>query len=73
LKLGRIGSILLGIWLILKGVPYFVDIKIDGMIMAVLAIVTGMANKEHFGVLFLTVSCHLNLNRLAFSLPLWHT
>jgi hypothetical protein len=42
LKLGRIGSILLGIWLILKGVPYFVDIKIDGMIMAVLAIVTGI-------------------------------
>ncbi|MGI6366106.1 MAG: hypothetical protein ACOX2G_10360 [Bacillota bacterium] len=43
MKIGRVGLILLGVWLILQGVLRFVSIPfLTGDIMAVLAIVTGI-------------------------------
>lgn len=42
MKLSRIGSIALGVWLILQGIPRFIDFRMDGNIMAALAIAAGI-------------------------------
>lgn len=42
MKRGRIGFIVLGIWLILQGLPKFIDFHIDGTITAVVAIAAGI-------------------------------
>lgn|GEM_PF-2473565 len=44
MKLGRIGGILLAIWLIVQGLTEFIDLSFNGLgtIMAVLALVAGV-------------------------------
>jgi len=42
LKLGKIGTILLGVWLILSGLSHVINFSIDGTIMAILAIAAGV-------------------------------
>jgi len=42
MKLGRIGSILLGAWLILQGLPKLINFALDGTILAGLAIAAGI-------------------------------
>ena len=41
-KLGKIGVLLLAAWLILQGLTAFIDFRIDGSIMAVLALAAGV-------------------------------
>lgn len=42
MKLGRIGSVLLAVWLIVEGLVKLTDISIDGRILAVLAVIAGI-------------------------------